>query len=177
MSLELIGATGADPGTAVVDVGGGASRLAATLLERGWSDLTVLDMSDVALRAARTALGADAERVAWVRTDVLDWSPARSYGLWHDRAVFHFLTDPGLRERYVATASRALPAGGHLVIGTFAEDGPPTCSGLPVARYDAAALAAAFGPGFHLVADRRDAHRTPSGSAQPFTWVVLRRRG
>jgi SAM-dependent methyltransferase len=177
MSLEMIDLAGIGPHEAVLDVGGGASPLAGALLARGFDDVTVLDLSEVALLAARAELGPEGDRVDWIRADVLDWTPRRTYGLWHDRAVFHFLVDVDARERYLATARSALRFGGHVVIGTFAEDGPTTCSGLPVARYHAQALAAALGPDFTIVASRRDEHRTPGGTAQAFTWVTLQRRG
>jgi len=176
MSLKMIDLAGVGRHEAVLDVGGGASPLAGALLARGFDDLTVLDLSEVALLAARAGLGPAGAHVRWLRTDVLDWIPSRTYGLWHDRAVFHFLVDVQSRERYLATARSALHPGGHAVIGTFAEDGPTTCSGLPVARYDAQALADSLGPEFTIVGSCRDEHRTPSGTIQAFTWVALQRR-
>ena len=174
MSLEMIALTGAGPDAAVLDVGGGASPLAGALLDRGFGDVTVLDVSEAALRAARDALGPGAARVGWVRSDILEWTPDRAYDLWHDRASFHFLVDPGRRARYAATARSAVRPGGHLVIGAFAEDGPAACSGLPVARYGPEALAQALGADLVPVAARDDEHRTPRGSVQAFTWVALR---
>jgi SAM-dependent methyltransferase len=176
MSLEMIDLTGIGPDEAALDVGGGASPLAGALLAGGFADVTVLDLSEVALLASRARLGPVGARAHWVHADVLDWSPDRTYGLWHDRAVFHFLVDAEDRERYVMTALSALRPGGHAVVGTFAEDGPAICSGLPVARYDTQALADAFGAGFALVGSRRHEHRTPGGSLQSFTWVAMRRR-
>lgn len=176
MSLEMIDLAGIRPDEAVVDVGGGTSSLVGALLARGFADLAVLDISEVALRTSRALLGPPGAAVRWIAADVLDWIPDRAYGLWHDRAVFHFQVDAGDRERYVATASSAVRSGGHAVVGTFAEDGPVSCSGLSVARYDAEALAGAFGPGFALVGARRDQHLTPGGSVQSFTWVAMRRR-
>ena len=177
MSLEMIALAGVGPHDAVVDVGGGASPLAGALLARGFADVTVLDLSEAALRAAREGLGARGATVQWIHGDVLDWAPERSYDLWHDRAVFHFLVDAASRRRYLATARSALRPGACAVIGAFAEDGPARCCGLPAARYDAPALAEAFGPELSVVASRRDEHRTPGGAAQMFTWVALRRRG
>ena len=176
MSLKMIGLTGAGPQEAVLDVGGGASPLAGALLAGGFADVTVLDLSEVALRASRARLGSIGARVLWLNADVLDWMPDRTYGLWHDRAAFHFLIDAEDRERYVTTARSAVRPGGHAVVGTFAEDGPATCSGLPVARYDAQGLVNAFGADFALVGSRRHEHRTPGGSVQSLTWVVMRRR-
>ena len=177
MSLEMIGLTGAGPQEAVVDVGGGASPLAGALVARGFGDVTVLDLSEVALLTARARLDPAGAGVRWVHADVLDWTANRTYGLWHDRAVFHFLVDADDRERYLATTRSAVRPGGHVVVGTFAEDGPATCSGLPVARYGTQALVDAFGAEFALVGARRHEHRTPGGSVQPFTWVAMRRRG
>jgi len=175
ISLAMIDLAGTGATEPVLDVGGGASPLPGALLARGLADVTVLDVSEVALRSSRSVLGNTSNRIRWIHADVLDWSAERTYGLWHDRALFHFLVDPVDRERYVATARSAVRPGGHVVVGTFAEDGPATCSGLPVARYDAEALADAFGGDFARVASRRDQHLTPRGAVQAFTWITLRR--
>jgi len=160
---------------AVIDVGAGASTLADTLLDAGWSDVTVLDVSSKALALVRDRLRERQESVSFVVADVLSWQPERAYDAWHDRAVFHFLVRADQRERYVATASRAVQSGGVLVLGTFATDGPAQCSGLPTSRYDADTLAAAFAPAFSLEHSEREEHVTPGGAVQPFTWVVLLR--
>lgn len=175
MSLAMIDALGVGPSAAVLDVGGGASPLAGALVERGFTDVTVLDVAAAALAAARAALGAAGAAVEWVRADVLEWAADRTYGLWHDRAVFHFLTEPGARDRYAAAARAAVPSGGHVVVGAFAEDGPSSCSGLPVTRHGATSIARALGEGFAPVDARRADHVTPRGAIQPFTWVALRR--
>lgn len=159
----------------VVDVGAGCSTLVDGLLEQGWGHVTVLDVSAQALSAGRARLG-DCEHLAFVVGDVLGWEPERAIHAWHDRAVFHFLTDAQDRRRYAELAARAVAPDGHLVIGTFAEDGPQRCSDLPTARYDPVGLAAAFGGQFEVVHDEREEHVTPWGAVQPFTWVVLRRR-
>jgi ubiquinone/menaquinone biosynthesis C-methylase UbiE len=177
MSLEMIDLAGAGPHDAVVDAGGGTSPLAGALVARGFADVTVLDLSETALRAAREGLGTKGAAIEWIHADVLDWVPERSYDLWHDRAVFHFLADVGSRRRYLAAARSALRPGGCAVIGAFAKDGPARCSGLPVTGYDAPALADAFGPEFSVVGSRRDEHRTPGGASPMFTWVALRRTG
>ncbi|HEY5186270.1 MAG TPA: class I SAM-dependent methyltransferase [Actinomycetes bacterium] len=176
ISRRLVaGAThGAD--AAVVDVGAGASRLVDLLLEDGFTDLTVLDVSSRALAVLQERLGQRSGQVTWVRNDVLDWQPDRTFDVWHDRAVFHFLTDPQDRSRYVGLVRRAVAAHGIVIVATFATDGPTHCSGLPVTRYDAAGLAEAFGGEFELDHSEREEHATPSGAVQPFTWVVLRRR-
>jgi trans-aconitate methyltransferase len=159
----------------VVDVGAGAAHLVDLLLDDGCTDLTVLDVSARALAVVQDRLGDRAEQVTWVHGNVLDWQPGRTYDVWHDRAVFHFLTEPTDRSRYVDLVRRAVRPGGVVIVATFAPDGPTHCSGLPVARQDAAGLAAVFGSGFELEHSEREEHRTPSGVVQPFTWVVLRR--
>ena len=174
-SLALVDAVGAGSDHAVIDVGGGASVLVDALEARGFRDLTVLDVSGAALRAAQRRLGPEAGKVNWVHEDVLTWRPPRRYAVWHDRAVFHFLVETADRELYLAVLRRALATGGAAIIGTFAEDGSHQCSGLPVARYSPEELAAAIGPGFERVAEQREEHRTPVGAVQPFTWLALRR--
>ena len=161
------------PGS-VVDVGAGASVLVDELLAAGRSDLTLLDVSGAALAETRRRLGPRADEVAFVVGDVLDWDPGRTFDCWHDRAVFHFLTDPARQQRYVATAARAVRPGGVVVLGTFGPDGPTSCSGLPTARWAAEDLAGAFGDPFSLEHAETEAHYTPWGSEQQFTWVVLR---
>lgn len=175
-SLELIRGLGTAPAAAVVDIGGGASGLAGSLVDRGFTDVTVLDVSAVALAAARARL-ADGPPVTWVHGDVLTWQPARPYGLWHDRAVFHFLTAAADRGRYLRTLAAALEPGAGVVLGTFAEDGPEYCSGLPVSRYSPDGLVDILGPGVEPVATGRELHTTPSGSVQPFTWLAAHWRG
>lgn len=175
-SLRLIDALDVPRDQTVLDVGGGRSTLVDDLLARGYTDVGVLDISAVAMAESQQRLGAQAQSVHWMIGDAVDLAlPAAHVMLWHDRAVFHFLTDADERARYVATAKHAVRSAGYLVIGTFAVDGPERCSGLAVARYDVPALAAVFAPGFQLVSHSRDAHRTPSGNEQAFTYVVLQR--
>lgn len=178
MSAELVDPLLAEHPGPVVDVGGGAGVLIDHLLAAGHRDLTVLDASATALRIARERLraaGNDDDAVGWVVTDVRTWTPDRLYRLWHDRAVFHFLTEPADRAAYRRTAARALAADGHLVVGTFATDGPDRCSGVPVCRYSADDLAAEFAPDFTTVAVHSEYHHTPRDVDQPFTWIVMRR--
>jgi len=175
LSLELIQSVGALGQAAIVDIGGGASRLVDALLDRGCRDVTVLDVSEAALSAARVRLGDRAAQVQWIAADVTRWDPPRQYDLWHDRAAFHFLTDANDRAAYVERLGRALRSGGHAIIATFAADGPERCSGLPVVRYDAAMLAAALGNRFALVESRREDHLTPMGTTQRFQYSVIRR--
>ena len=171
-SLELVQLLAGDCSAAVVDVGGGASSLADRLVERGFTDVTVLDISRRALADARSRLGTRALDVHWLRRDVLTWRPGRRFDLWHDRAVFHFLTEPADRVRYVAVLRAALRPGGSLVVGTFAEDGPSTCSGLAVAGYSPDGLLRALGLPVDVAEVRRELHVTPAGDEQPFTWVA-----
>jgi SAM-dependent methyltransferase len=175
-SLRLIDAIDPGPATPVIDIGGGRSTLVDDLLARDFTDITVLDVAEPALSESRQRLGSSAARVTWLVADIADASlPHAHFGLWHDRAVFHFLVDAAARGRYVALASDAVAPGGYAIIATFAPDGPERCSGLPVARYDADALAECFAPAFERVSDGRELHRTPWDSEQAFTYVVLRR--
>jgi ubiquinone/menaquinone biosynthesis C-methylase UbiE len=175
ISLALIELAGAMPGSGIIDVGGGASRLADCLVSRGYQDVTVLDLSAAALASARSRMGDRADRVTWIAADVTVWEPSRSYDVWHDRAAFHFLTEPKDQAAYVERLRRALRPGGHAIIGTFALDGPERCSGLLVSRYDAAGLAATLGGGFALVDTRRHEHVTPWGAMQKFQFSTFRR--
>lgn len=173
-SLALI-AEVAGAGASVVDIGGGASVLVDGLLDRGHRDLTVVDLSPVALDTARVRLGDRAAHVTFTPGDLLAWNPGRTFDVWHDRAVLHFLTEARDRTRYAELAARTVAPGGHAVIGTFAPDGPEQCSGLDVRRQSADDLAALLADGFETVHTEREEHRTPSGSMQPFTWLVARR--
>lgn len=175
LSLALAELAGIGPSSAVVDIGGGASRFVDHLLARGASDLTVLDLSEHALAASRTRLGPRAGDVSWIVGDVTAWSADRRYDLWHDRAVFHFLTDPADRAAYVDRLGRVLRPGGHAIIATFALDGPERCSNLPVVRYSPQTLAATLGAGFRLVAERSQMHATPWGSEQSFQYSLFRK--
>jgi len=174
-SLELIRLAGAIRTSGIIDIGGGASRLADGLVSQGFGDVTVLDLSAAALAAARSRMGDNANRVTWIAADVTIWEPSRTYDVWHDRAAFHFLTDPEDQAAYVARLRRALRPGGHAIIGTFALDGPERCSGLAVSRHDAGSLAAALGGGFELIDTRRHEHITPWGTPQRFQFSTFRR--
>ena len=173
-SLELIKLVGATRRSAIVDIGGGASRLAERLVSDGYQDLTVLDLSASALAAARQRMDPSSNQVVWIAADVTRWEPSRTYDIWHDRAAFHFLTDPSDQTAYIARLKRALPHGGHAIMGTFAPDGPEKCSGLPVARYDAEELGALLGPSFILIDSRRHEHQTPWGAVQRFQFSSFR---
>jgi 2-polyprenyl-3-methyl-5-hydroxy-6-metoxy-1,4-benzoquinol methylase len=176
VSLELIEAVDPKFDSAVVDIGGGASRLVDVLVREGYRDLTVLDVSENAIAMAKARLGEPAEMVKWIVADVTQWEPTRRYDLWHDRAAFHFLTEAPERTAYVECLADALRQGGHAIIATFAMDGPERCSGLPVVRYDAARLSATLGNAFAFVETRRHDHRTPMGGVQRFQFSIFRRR-
>lgn len=172
--LVLRFSTPTDP---VIDIGGGDSRMVDELVECGYEDVTVLDLSSAALERSRHRLGSAAENVNWVRADITEWEPTLTWALWHDRAVFHFLTNEHDRRLYVETARRAIAPGGHLVIAAFAPDGPEQCAGLPVERYDANGLADAFGPDFHLVEHAELSGQTAGvGDGRPYVVAVMRRR-
>lgn len=175
-SLELIRSTGIHASTPIIDIGGGASTLVDHLLAEGYSDLTILDIAPTALVHARDRLGARAARVSWIEGNVLRFIPPRRYGLWHDRAVFHFLTDPADRDRYLEVLKAGLADGGHLILATFGPDGPARCSGLLVQRYSAAELQQVLGTGFHLELSLLDEHVTPAGSRQQFLYGWWRYR-
>ena len=173
-SLSALKRFGATPSSSIIDVGGGASNLAARLLEQGWSDVTVLDIAAPALVAAKARLGALADRVQWQVADITKWRPARKFDVWHDRAVFHFLTEPDQREAYRRALLNGLSENGLVIMATFALDGPEKCSGLPVQRYDAESLAHALGPSFKLIESWSEDHITPWGSQQAFNWCAFR---
>ena len=173
VSLRLVEAAGLSSSDPIIDVGAGCSTFTDHLLRLGHDDLTAVDLSATALKTLRERLGPVDAAVSFVAADVLGLDLERRYTLWHDRAVFHFLTEPGQRDLYRAAVERTLRPGGWLVVATFAPDGPTTCSGLPVRRFSAEDLAAEF-PGFELVTHERDEHLTPWASVQPFTAALLR---
>ncbi|MFY9896541.1 MAG: class I SAM-dependent methyltransferase [Xanthobacteraceae bacterium] len=175
ISLELIHGIGVKQNSAIIDIGGGASRLVDVLIRDGYRDLTVLDLSDDAVAITRSRLAERAVLVKWIVADMTEWEPSREYDLWHDRAAFHFLTEAADRAAYLDRLTQAIGPGGHAIIGTFAIDGPERCSGLPVMRYDATLLSAALGRAFALIGTRRHDHTTPAGGVQQFLFSVFRR--
>ena len=177
VSLRFIANAGPGREAAIIDAGGGASRLVDHLLEAGHADVTVLDIAEAALEKARARLGEGAERVRWIAADLLSWRPDRQFDIWHDRAVFHFLTEAEDRQRYVDVLQSALKPGGHVIIATFAPDGPEKCSGLPVMRHSPQSIAAELGDGFALVETADEHHVTPAGRMQHFNYARLKRVG
>lgn len=175
-SLQLIRATGVVPSAAILDAGGGASTLVDNLLAEGYTDISVLDVSGVALERSQARLGELAKDVHWIESDVTTFAPSRRYAVWHDRAVFHFLTDADERAAYIDVLGKALQPGAHLLIATFGPEGPERCSGLPVQRYDSVALEELLGTQFRLGGHELEMHETPSGSTQQFlySWWQMR---
>jgi SAM-dependent methyltransferase len=172
-SLTLIRRITAGRPFRLIDVGGGASTLVDDLLPLPGAELTVLDLSEAALEVARQRLGAAATRVHWIAGDVTTAAlPARAYDLWHDRAVFHFLTEPAQRAAYVAQVQHAVRPGGHVIVAAFGPEGPRQCSGLPVVRYAPDELHAQFGQAFELVEHQSEAHHTPGGAVQAFVYCL-----
>jgi SAM-dependent methyltransferase len=175
VSLELVRRYATDHASRIIDVGGGASRLVDRLLAAGFEDVTVLDIAPAGLSLSRERLGADASKVRWIVSDVRHARFSDTFDLWHDRAVFHFLTDRDDRREYVATMSEAVRSDGCAIVATFAEDGPPSCSGLPVARYSAGSLSQALAPAFAPLDFVDIVHTTPAGHEQPFVYGVFSR--
>jgi SAM-dependent methyltransferase len=175
LSLELIRLAKIPKNGRVIDVGGGASRLVDALLGEGFERVSVLDISARALALARERLGARSENANWIEADVTAYSPVETYDLWHDRAVFHFLTEEADRKKYVDCVRGALKPGGALVLGAFAPDGPEGCSGLPVRRYDATLMKESFGKDFELLRESAEAHLTPWKTEQKFGFFLFKR--
>ncbi|MBZ5620869.1 MAG: class I SAM-dependent methyltransferase [Acidobacteriia bacterium] len=175
VSLGLVERAAASNSAAVIDVGGGESTLVDDLVRRGFHNITVLDISPTALEATQKRLGQAAERVRWIAADVTRVSlPRHSFDVWHDRAVFHFLTAAEDRAAYVRNVLNAMRPGGFVIVSTFGPEGPTHCSGLDVLRYDADDLHAQFGAGFRLVESSKELHYTPWGAAQQFLYCYCR---
>ena len=174
-SLALIERAAGGSLAAIIDVGGGPSTLVDDLLVHGYKNITVLDISETALALAKTRLGRAAERVEWIPADVAHAElPSHAYDVWHDRAVFHFLTSPEDRVAYVQNVMHAVKRGGHVIVSTFGPDGPSKCSGLDVVRYDAQSLHDQFGKRFRLVESAKEMHQTPFGNTQQFLYCYCR---
>ncbi len=174
ISFSLIQKASPDQGR-VIDIGGGTSRLPEKLLDQKYEKIAVLDISAAAVARAQARLAERAANITWIVADITEIQDVGAFDVWHDRAVFHFLLNPEDRKQYVLLAARTVPIGGNLIIGAFAQDGPPRCSGLDVRRYDAASLAAEFGNCFQIVEERSHLHTTPTGKPQHFVFVTLQR--
>lgn len=176
LSLDFIKATGVEKTGQIIDVGGGASRLVDDLLTEGYQHITVLDISAAALQVAQQRLGSQASLVTWIEADITQVElPNNYYDVWHDRAVFHFLTQTQDRKRYVETVRRSVKAGGHIIVATFAPEGPNRCSGLDIVKYDPEHLYNEFGNDFELVNSSNETHRTPFGTEQKFIYCYCRK--
>jgi 2-polyprenyl-3-methyl-5-hydroxy-6-metoxy-1,4-benzoquinol methylase len=177
VSLELIQRTGVDKAAQIIDIGGGASTLVDALIDSGFSHISVLDISAAALAVAQQRLAAAGADVTWLEADITQATlPAHCYDVWHDRAVFHFLTRREDRQRYVDAVHHAVKPGGHIIIATFAPDGPTRCSGLEVVRYDPESLHREFGESVELVESKHETHQTPCGTGQNFIYCYFRKR-
>jgi 2-polyprenyl-3-methyl-5-hydroxy-6-metoxy-1,4-benzoquinol methylase len=178
ISLELIQRTGVDKESAhIIDVGGGASRLVDELVDRGFRHISVLDISAAALAVAQQRLASASAEIAWLEADITQAAlPSGWYDVWHDRAVFHFLTQREDRQRYVDAIQHSVKPGGHIIIATFGPDGPTRCSGLEVVRYDPESLQREFGEGVELVESVYESHQTPFGTEQKFIYCYFRKR-
>jgi 2-polyprenyl-3-methyl-5-hydroxy-6-metoxy-1,4-benzoquinol methylase len=174
-SLALIERAVPERSASIIDVGGGESTLVDDLLLRGFANITVLDISQGAIDVTRSRLGMAGDRVRWIAADITEVElEPRAYDLWHDRAVFHFLTVPEQRSAYVRQVARSVRPGGHVIVSAFGPDGPAKCSGLEVVRYDAEALHREFGVSFHLVESSTELHRTPFDTTQQFLYCYCR---
>ena len=174
-SLALIKRAAPDPSASIIDIGGGESTLVDDLLAGGYRAITVLDISPAAIEVSKRRLGELAQHVSWLPADITKTKlPAERYDVWHDRAVFHFLTRPELRDAYVRQVRRSMKPGGHVIVATFGPEGPEKCSGLDVVRYDAESLHGEFGSRFRLVDHATELHQTPFGTTQQFLYCFCK---
>jgi SAM-dependent methyltransferase len=170
-SLALVERVAPDHSASIIDVGGGESSLVDDLIARGYRNVTVLDISPLAVEHTKKRLGSASQHVTWLVADITQASlPPHSYDVWHDRAVFHFLTESAQRLAYVRQVASAVKRGGHVIVGAFGPEGPTKCSGLDVMRYDSDSLHGEFGPRFRLIESSKELHRTPGGATQQFLY-------
>lgn len=175
-SLHFINQLHLQPDAAIIDVGAGESKLAEQFIQQGFTDLTVLDISATAIEKAKQNLAAKADKVKWIVADITKFEPRQQYDCWHDRAVFHFLTEQNDIDTYLSVLDKAIKPGGQLIVGTFADNGPEKCSGLPVKRYSEQELVSTFSPFFEKIACEAVAHVTPSGSVQHFIFCTFNKK-
>ena len=175
-SLELIGKLNLKSRSKIIDAGGGDSALAGHLLDHGFEDITVLDISSAAIARARDRLGHNANRVNWITSDILDFSPVQKFELWHDRASFHFLTNDTDIEKYVRIATTAVRSDGFLIIGTFSDTGPTKCSGLQITQYSIDSLVSRFSGAFKKIGCLSPVHVTPGGGMQHYTFCSFQKK-
>ncbi|MCP4634313.1 MAG: class I SAM-dependent methyltransferase [candidate division Zixibacteria bacterium] len=175
VSLKIIENSGISPEQSIIDIGGGASCLVDCLIDKEYKNITVLDLSEASLKISMKRLGKRAENIQWCATDITSWDSSIKYNLWHDRAMFHFLTSEDERKQYINSLNRNLLIGGHLIIATFAPDGPPKCSGLNIVRYDADKISSAIGNNFKLLEVINDTHITPGGIEQKYLYFYFKR--
>ncbi|MCF6292155.1 MAG: class I SAM-dependent methyltransferase [Robiginitomaculum sp.] len=175
LSLEMIAACGLGKDAGILDMGGGASTLVDFLLADGFSNITVADISETSLELAQKRLGELAKPVQWIVADACNWQPPHKFDLWHDRAVFHFLTEDSDRKAYKQRLYDFVPIGGFLIMATFAIGGPTKCSGLDIVQYDAQSLANEIGVGFVLLDSQLETHTTPGGASQNFQYIRMQR--
>ncbi len=174
-SLELINHSGVPRSGTLIDVGGGASLLVDYLIRDGFTDITVLDISHVALCTAQARLGERKKLISWIEADITLFQTTEQFDLWHDRAVFHFLTQASERKRYINLLHQSIKPGGHVIIATFAIGGPKKCSGLNIVQYDATKLSQELGEIFTLIEQKDELHITPSGHKQAFGYYHFKR--
>ena len=176
ISLELIASRGIDHSAKIIDVGAGASVLVDKLLEAGYTDISVLDISSKAIDHAKERMESRAEQTVWIITDITEFEPSRQYDLWHDRAVFHFLTEKIDRQKYVEVLKKALKPQGHLILSAFSLEGPPKCSGLNVERYDVEKMKQELGDEFEFIKSVNESHVTPWQAKQEFIYGYFKRK-
>lgn len=175
LSLQLIDSSGIKHSDKIIDVGGGASILVDNLIKGGYKDITVIDISETAIERVKKRLGENQKKVKWITADITDFNPEYKYDLWHDRAVFHFLTAHNDRKKYINSMGKALKPGAHLIISTFSLNGPLKCSGLNVERYDDIKMIYELGVSFEFVKSVNEMHVTPEGKAQNFSYFYFKR--
>ena len=174
-SLKCIADCNLDKSAPIIDIGGGDSFLAEFLISQGYTDVTVVDISEKAIERAKERLGEKAEEISWIVADVTEFSPEKKYVLWHDRAAFHFLTDDTQVKEYLETLRKALSPGGFVILSTFSDKGPEKCSGLPVKQYSVAQMQKLFSEGFITMNCKNVDHETPSGKTQNFTFCTFQK--